>query len=141
MRSSFILAAAVMLAPTAAMASKRPVLGSETVTLNVVGYRTDGIDTSHTGAGQIETVKATDIRRISHPSSWYYAVEMGGLAGKRTLLASEISVAVGSKVAKFTSADANPPEGSADSLLNAARRQVSPQPSAHKVAARGRRHR
>ncbi len=108
-----------------------------TVKLKVVGYRSDGIDTSSSTSSEMKTVNVADIRQVSHASSWYYAVE----TKRGTLLASEMSLAVGNKTATFTGADSNPPEGSGASLVEAARRQVSPAAAIKAPVARGRRHR
>jgi hypothetical protein len=139
----FVLAlSAYILSAAAAQATKRPGAqpSSEMVKLKVVGYRTDGIDTSELGSEQLKFVRSCDIKSVSHPSSRYYAVETTGSAGEHTFLASEISVAVGKKIAKFTGAAANAPEGSSAILVAAARQQVSPQRAVAKVAGHGRRH-
>ena len=135
----FLAISAFVLSAAAAQATKRPAAApaSSMVKLKVVGYRTDGIDTSQLGSEALKFVRSSDIKSVSHPSSWYYAVETTGSAGQHTFLASEISVSVGNKIAKFTGAAANAPEGSSASLVAAARQQVSPQ----KAAAHGKHHR
>ena len=113
----FIVAAATLFAGSAQAGTL-----TGTVKLKVVGYRADGIDTSSSTSSETKTVNVADIREVTHPSSWYYAVE----TKRGTMLASEMTMAVGGKTATFTGTDINPPQGSAANLVEAAHRQLNP---------------